>query len=246
MKHFVDNDHFGTAPADPPRAVSRPGMILPFTLVIMLLMALMGAAILTSTNTELMISRNTQTGRNAFTTADTAAAVGTLMGRILLYPELGSPEQIFGTGEGTQPSIPYTVEINNVSKFDLGALKEEGADDYRQRYIRAGSSDGRTGDSGEDLSPHLTLKAKGGATEVVVATVYITMDVMDAKLSGGSLGDNDHYGERGTGKTQVILAVTANGRPFDREDRAEEVSAFDGGGLDESRSIVTTIYKEVM
>lgn len=235
--------------------VSHPeGSVLALTLVIMLLMSLAVAAIFMNTKNELTISSSAAIGRNAFASADAAAQIASVMGRILLHPELGSPKKILAA-DGNGQIFPMTVEVVD-SKFDLASLKNESADyDYTKRYIQAGSWKGRT-ESSKDLSPYIIftipgVDSDGNKTTITVATASFSMETLQPNDGGvgGSVGMGDMYDPNGGGvRLQVVMTVTANGRPFigTVANTSPSATSFDGGAAEGPYSIITTIFKEIM
>jgi len=231
------------------------GSVLALALVILLLMSLAGMAVLVNTKNELTISGNAAAGRNAFAGADAAAQIATIMGRILLHPELNTPDNVLTTASGTLPSFPLSVEINN-SKFNMAALRNEGVKyDYTKRYILAGSYKGRVENS-EDLSPYMifTIPGKdsaGNAVDVTVATASFSMETIlptSSAGSGGSIGQGGYDPTGGDLRLQVLMTVTVNGRALTNavSDASADSTSFDGGADEGPYSIITTIFREIM
>lgn len=232
-------------PAASPADGQPRGMVLAFTLVILVLMTLMGVAILMNTRTELSISNNASVGRNAFANADTASRIATTLGRILLHPELGDPAAVVdGAATGAGPAFPLSVVINQ-NKFDLGVLRDDNASyDYILRYIRAGREDFGSA-SLDNLAPHLIFNTTVGGVERRVATASLALDHQEPILSGMSLGGGDAYDGGGGGHFQVVLVISVNGRALSQRPAAAN-GAYDGGTADEPHSVITTLFREVM
>ena len=218
------------------------GSVLMLTLVVLLLMSLMGAAILANTRTELSISANTTSGRDAFTRADTASRVATLMARLLVHEfELGSPKQVLTGGPLV---VSYEEDHFNFSKL----LTASDDFDYAKRYQSAASRSDLAGEDA-DLRPHLTFKQEGK----VVSTATVAMDYGEAEIPGGSLGVQD-YDNSGGQSVRVVLAVTVNGRPpvsadenygvYDRYDGTPNDPSDDEPTRDVPHSVVTTLFRE--
>jgi hypothetical protein len=235
------------APTASPAEKHPQGMVLAFTLCILLLMTLMGTAILLNSRTELNISSNTSLGRNAFAAADTAARIATLMGRILLHPELGNPKAIVdGAASGAGPAFPLTIEVN-ANKFNLARLRnDEASYNYTLRYIRAGREDYDAA-SLDLLAPHIVFKTKLAGVERTVATASLALDHQEPVGAGMSLGGGDAYDGGGGGHLQIVLAVSVNGRALsDKPTPAGTDGAFDGGTADIPHSVITTLFRETM
>jgi hypothetical protein len=202
---------------------TRDGMILAFTLVLLLLVSLMGALILTSARTEVSISGNNRTGREAFNVADSAAGIVTLLSRIVIHPELGPPSQVLHAVAG--PSFPMTVEINE-DRFTLGALQAEAAEfDYAKRYREAV-------DPASVVTPHVTFRVNG----VVVASAVVSLESTYPVQSGASEGANDAYDTGGGASVTLNVVVTVSG--------ASPLTGL--GSSEDPHSIVTAIYREYL
>lgn len=230
------------------------GSVLMFALVIMLLMGLAGTAIFMNTRNEMVISDSVNSSRNAFAGTDAAAQIATAMGRVVLSPELPLSDFLAGNANatGSDPRHPLKVVVND-AKFNQAALAEAGAYDYGQRYLEAASWDGRTA-NGNDLSPHLVFTtpvqgASGGNVDATVATASFSMAVVNplsSQNAGGSRGQPGYDSTGGSGRTQVYMTVTVNGRPLDAAAPAPaEAAAFDGGSGEGPYSIITTIFREL-
>lgn len=219
---------FGESPrrsASAARGAHPEGMILALALVLMILVSLMGALILTSARTEVSISGLNRIGREAFNAADSSARIATLLGRILLHPELGPPRQVLSDQAG--PKFPLTVEIND-HRFNLGALQEESAVfNYNRRYEEAIAYD-----QGAFPEPHLVFKVQNK----VVATAVLSLESDSPLGAGASTGVGDSYDTGGGNALAVNLIVTVNGSPA--------TSSQEGAG--DPHSIITAIFREYM
>jgi hypothetical protein len=203
------------------------GMILAFTLMLLAVVSLMGMAILSSSSTELAISSHNRVGREAFNSADTSARIATLLGRILLHPELGNPQQVLTSS--SRPVMPLTIDINQ-SRFTLANIQEEGQTgdfNYTGRYEEV------LGTISTGLDPHLSFKVN----DRVVSTAMISLESASPIGSGSSLSASDQYDTSGGAGLQVNLIVTVNGRPM--RTNLGKVS-------DEPQSLLTAIYREYM
>ena len=216
----------------------RSGMILAFTLIILTLMSMMGVTILLNSRTELNISSNTSQGRNAFASADTAARVATLIGRILLHPELSGDLEsyILNSTIGDSGKVPgdfqLHVEVSDELKNEGLRADVDSTHDFTQRYIRAGSG----------LEPHVVFTRV--SDNVPVATAALSVDHQAPITPGMSLGGGDAYDGGGGPSLSVVLVVSVNGRAMGP--RLAGSGTFEGGTDDEARSIITILYREVI
>lgn len=207
------------------------------TLVILLLMSLMGMAIMANTRTEMTVAANTIGGRDAFTRADTASRVATLLSRLLVHEyELGSPKQVLTGG-------PLSVSYDE-SRFNMTTMLAEADNfDYARRYMGAA---GRTDAPDADLRPHIIFRQDGK----VVSTAFVTLDYGEALIAGGSLGDSG-YDASGGRSVRIVLAVTVNARPpvsdddnYGAYDSAASGSPGDAKLNDVPHSVITTLFRE--
>jgi hypothetical protein len=201
----------------------KKGMILAFTLAILILMSLMGIVILSNTKTELSVSGNHRVNREAFNAADTAARISILMGRILLHPELGvDPAAIIRSSSA--PENPIVIELNNsdTSPLSLSALQTAANDPdttFLNRYI---DTIGTNPDPSAP-KPHIIFKVD----DRVVATAVVTLESDNPVSAGMSLGSG--------GAVQVTLVTTIRGAPF---------ADIAGPDFMEPQSIITTMYRD--
>jgi|GEM_PF-6680059 len=223
----------GSAPAG-----YRRGSVLIFTLVILLLMTLMGAALLVNSRTELQISGTTAKGRDAFTKADATARVALMFTRAYLHPTAGNPRDYLNadkTGQGGRKPFEIIPDADLNSMDDLQVLKGSiTVDEIKERYLQITDATG---------VPHFQItygedKDKNG---VVVGTAYVGLAHSGSTAGGGSIGERD-YGAADAGYSiTAFLVVSAQGRVEEGENK---------GFIDEDRagvhSIVTTIFREVL
>ncbi|MDR2947061.1 MAG: pilus assembly PilX N-terminal domain-containing protein [Candidatus Adiutrix sp.] len=232
------------------------GMILMMTLVILLLMSLMGMAILSNTRTEMTISANTAGGRDAFTRADTAARIATLMARLAVHEhELGSPSKVMSGGPlEIDFNMPGYVNHNpNLAPFDMATLLSESAEvfDYQRRYLAtANRVDAATAADQPKLLPHMVFRQDGK----VVATARVSLDYNESidASGGGSLGTRNYGDDGGGTQVRAVLAVTVHGRPPSDDDN---YGAYTGTAdpdeeemviNDVPHSIITTMFREML
>ena len=203
------------------------GMILAFTLLLLFLVSMMGVYVLTSASTEVSISGHNRVGREAFNAADASARISVLLGRILLHPELGPPEDVLTTGTG--PALRFEVEINE-DRFSLSQLQSEASKfDFTARYSQALSLS-----DDPDKRPHLIFKVD----DKVVSSTVMSLESFNPVDPGSSLSASDAYDGGGGSNVRVNLVVTVNG--------ASASTSFESDAGYEPRSVITSIYREYM
>ncbi|MDR3038046.1 MAG: hypothetical protein LBV21_01970, partial [Candidatus Adiutrix sp.] len=186
------------------------GSVLLFTLVILVLLALMGTALMINTRTELTISHNTYQGRDAFGKADTTARLAVFLGRALLNESAGpicslltaaSPisgrpgfEIRIGTGSVCTGSSGYTdLDLNSIKRV----TEMPDMADIAQRYLQATNSTA-------GAAPQLTILYDGQ----VVGTASLALYYSDINSPGRSQGDTG-YGSQGENSVRVHLVISA-------------------------------------
>ncbi|UQZ88190.1 hypothetical protein C4J81_02770 [Deltaproteobacteria bacterium Smac51] len=212
------------------------GAVLIFALIVMLLMGLMATALFLNTRSELVISRNTYMGRDAFTKADSAARIAIMLSRTLLYPTLGPPSGYFTDNSGG--NSPFTVEMS--PDFNLETLLElagEGLEsDIMNRYLVSTAAH----------APHITIKHDGN----IVATAAVALNYSNnggmgpLPQPGSSIDGSGHYGNNDGANIQAIVVVTATGRiPLSGDDKRSD---YYSGNVESPHSVITAIYKETL
>ncbi len=204
------------------------GAVLMFTLVILLLMSLMGAAILLNSRTELNIAANTVVGRDTFTRADGISGMATLLTRISISKEFERPEEVLANNS-------KYMEVEFREELNLALLQSEHLDsfDIQKRYIRAGS---QTVSGDTSYQPHMIFSSGGS----VVGTAAVSFDFGDPVGVGQSLSGDGQYDNSGGTRIQMLLVVSVNGRS-----PGGDASAYDRGTGDVPHSFITTIFREV-
>lgn len=224
---------YNFAPAGHPR-----GSVLIFTLVILLLMTLMGAALLVNSRTEMQISGTTAKGRDAFTKADATARVALMFTRAYLHPTAGNPRDYLNadkSGQGGRKPFEVIPDTNLNSMDDLQELKGSiTVDEIKERYLRIIEAKG---------TPHfqVTYGEDKANNSVVVGTAYVGLAYDGSATGGGSIGERD-YGAADAGYSiTTFFVVSSQGRIDEGENKSF---------IDEDRagvhSIVTTIFREVL
>jgi hypothetical protein len=212
---------------------TKSGMVLVFTLVVLLLMSLMGVVILTNAQTELKITGNTRLGREAFNSADSCARIATLMSIVLLNPKNEDVGAIYANNTLNNSDTKFPLKIEPTARFTSKSLIEEATNfDYTSRYKETGIGSSAAED------PHIIFKVKDRDTGVerVVATAVISLETHNILSSGASLGTGEPH-ESGDGPSvQVGIIVSVTGRTN---------TLYSSTG-DEPASIVTIMYRNFL
>jgi hypothetical protein len=202
----------------------RPGMILAFTLVILLLMSLMGIAILSNTRTEVSISGNSRVSKDAFNSADAAARIAVILSVALFDETHGENDlkNMFTTSSDAR--YPFTVEFGD--KFDASIIQIDSLNtSYLERY--AGADFSTVGTSDE---PHLIFKVN----DKVVATAVIQLEDQDLIPPGFA---EEVYGYDKAGGSQILnsLVITING---------STLADVTGNSEEDPHTVITTMYRQ--
>jgi hypothetical protein len=202
-------------------------MILVFVIVISLLIGLMGAVIIASMKAELAVSGNYRRSQEAFNATDSSVKLAALLGRFLLHPQLGSPQDLVSLAAGAGPTRPLALEINH-KRFNLETLIDESEPfEFGKRYLESSMIKNSSAEK-----PHLTFKANGK----VVAKAAISLDASAVPV-GYSLAAADRYDPVGGGNVPVDLILTVTGTVS---------SGLDPGDFNSPRSVITCITRELM
>lgn len=228
-------------PLAPHKITEHPtGMILAFSLLVLLLVSLMGLAIISNTKTELNISSNTTSGRDTFIHTDAASQITTFFGHcVLASADLGS---VF---DNDNSDSPMTMDISD--NFNSSWLvdtfyndqQEPDATPVTRRYLQVGTNiEGRD----PNLAPHIIFKTKGKDSnpDRIFATSALAVD--NRELS--SLDPN----------ADVILTTVATTIGRNTRTQANISSYNEDGGPpgdnlqteDGPYSIITTIFRVVL
>jgi hypothetical protein len=203
---------------------ARPGLILVFVIIVMMLTSLMGLIIMVNTRSEVSTSGHHRRGLEAFNFAESAAKMSNLFARILLHPFLNTPANVLS--DSGNPAYPITVEFNS-TRFTMENLFEESEPFlYSKRYLETGVTKSPTA-----LPPHIVFKSG----DEVVATAVINLDSTTTISAGYSLNAIDLYDKSGGPNVPVDMVVTVRGNT---------------GQLNEDsvapQSLITTIMREFL
>lgn len=163
------------------------GMILAFSLMILLMVSLMGMAIISATRTELSISSNTTSGRDTFIRTDAAARMSAFFGHFVMSPDfIGQNADALVNDSDSAIEVAFTPNILSREQLSVDFHNKPAGmgDDYVERYIRAGSTFDREG-GGADTDPHIIYRQKGerrGEDSRVFASSVIAIDRINADL----------------------------------------------------------------
>ncbi|MDR1608160.1 MAG: type II secretion system GspH family protein [Deltaproteobacteria bacterium] len=204
----------------------RPGMIMVFVIVVMMITSLMGLVIMVNTKAEVTTSGRQRQSMEAFNAADSAAKMANLFARVLLHPVLQAPNTLLTPPPTSGPASPMTVEFNN-ARFDMEVMFEESIPfKYKSRYLETGMT------SSSPADPHIVFKVGGKE----VASAVITLDSSNAITSGYSLNAADLYDKAGGPSVPVDMVVTVRG--------STTTTPGDQGAT--PRSLITTIMRELL
>lgn len=224
------------SPAGQPR-----GSVLVYTIVVLLLMTLMGAALMVNSRTELQISGYTAQGRDAFTKADATARVALLVGRAFLHPVSGDPRHyrsVSKSGEAGKKAFDVIVDnglqgFNDFQKIDRSLSVQDIAD----RYLTVTEAQGKD-------KPHiiLTYGLDDKNNGVVVGTSYISLAFNGTDTGGGSIGERDYSAPDAGYFIRAYFVISSQGRvPQDSDNKGYLDEKFPG-----THSIVTSIFREII
>jgi hypothetical protein len=202
-------------------------MILVFVIVISLLIGLMGAVIMASMKAELAVTGHYRRSQEAFNSTDSSARLATLMGRFILHPKLGNPQDLVSQAGGNSPARPLSMEINH-KRFNLESLIEESEPfEFGKRYLESSMIKNSAAEK-----PHLAFKVGGK----VVATASVSLDSSIVPV-GYSLSAADRYDPVGGGNVPVDLLLTVTGTA---------PAGLDPDDVNSPRSVIACITRELM
>jgi hypothetical protein len=221
----------------------KRGAIMILVLILVLLMAMMAIAVSVNTTSELSISSNTDSGRQAFIQADSALRMSVMIARIMLFPGYEELSHFL-------PASGSDLEIEvNEDDFDIAMMRwKTDINTYTNRYLRAGGkTTGITLEGGSSGTPLIVFRKKHPTIPnktVIVATSSVTLDYSETALTGTSL-EATSYSDSSTGRRTIIVISTDGRVPVGTDsDSSEEASFFDGTA-DTTHAILTTAFQEV-
>jgi hypothetical protein len=200
------------------------GLILPFTLIVLVLLSLMGIIMLLNSKNEMVMIGQARSHLDTFNATESSAMVATFLSRILLHPELGQPKAALRESAG---KYPLNVLINE-SRFNVTKIMEDSQNqNFTDRYLETG-----WGRNDEDQKPHLSFKI--GEREVSAAVINI--DNGQVLPFGASLGVGDSYDSSAATAKHLTLVVTVRG--------INETNTVPTGL--ETNTLITTMYREII
>lgn len=173
---------------------------MPFTMFILTLLSLMGLTLLASSRDEVDQAGQRRLAGETFDAAESSAMVATLLSRVLLRPELGTPGEALRKSEGR---FPLDVAIND-KRFNLSAIVSESskpAHSFKDRYLETGWG------SAFPAQPHLEFLVNGQK----VAAAVVEIDSRDVAPAGASLGTSDSYDASAATSKRVTIIVSVRG-----------------------------------
>lgn len=228
----------GAVENKPKPAVHPRGSVLVYTIVVLLLMTLMGAALMVNSRTELQISSSTFQGRDAFTKADATAQVALLFTRAYLHPTAGDPRDYLNSEKsGEAGRKPFEVHPDDFlqSLEDLQSIKDSiTVDEIRERYLRITEA--------KD-TPHLKLTYGEDSSDQgsVVGTSFVGLAYNSSPTGGGSIGERDYSAPDSGFGIIAFFVVSSQGRVAQGENKG-----YIEEGQAGAHSIVTSIFREVL
>ena len=214
------------------------GTVMVFTMIILVLMALLGAALFLNTNAEVRITQNTYQGRSTFSKADAVARLGVLFSRSALTPSAGAVGDYLSVKASGTKRPPFEVDLvkYNLASDDFNQLiKPTTIDDIRDRYLRAAGAAGY---------PDPTATLRYG--DQVVGTVTVDVNLEEPIPQGSSLQEGNYDQDSGS-VTVVYLIVAADGRLLrGAADQDEDAGNYFSDNLQATHSIVNVIFREVL
>ena len=234
-------------PTQPSLRYSRPGLVLAFTLVILILMSLIGMTMLLKAHSGLTISHNTNQHRNALASADTAARLATLIAKTLLRNGEVHKDDLPRLPEGDDLIFTLTMELmTGDAPLILGDAEVKAELDPIERYkwlVERGKNH------------HVTFKAKpkGQEKEIIWATADFFLESESVSLGGGgsviggaSLGQSGYGDQTSSSLPQKVLVITVIGLPLSGHSvsAAQKTDDFYGITDNEAKSVITILYRE--
>lgn len=190
-----------------------------FTLAVLLLLSLMGAAILLSTGSGPRFS-DTVKEREAFLRAGSAVNIAAAVTRVILNPEMGDPRDFLAQ------ALPYKVTLSD--DFNLAFLlgEAENGADSQQYYLRAwGRPEG-----GRERGPQIFF----WQGQELIATASVAVERLAPVPAGMSLAETG-YDLSGESGSRLMILVTVNGQSL----------LADARGPEAAHSLISAIFREV-
>jgi hypothetical protein len=206
----------------------KNGMVLAFTLLVMILISLMGIVILANTRTELSITGNTRMGRDAFNSADNCARLATFLTLALLNPRTSDITDVISAAPGNTPAHAMGIRLVP-GMFTQDRLISDATNfDYTQRYLDTGAGP-------KDPNPHIIFSVN----DREVAKAVVNLETYNLIPAGMGLGTGDPSDSTSGPKLQLGVVVSVTSRTTDS-------SMPTGSNPEEPNSIVTIMYRNYL
>jgi hypothetical protein len=216
------------------------GSVLLFTLVVLVLMALLGAAIMTNSRTELNITSDNAVGQEAFNRADSTLSIALMLTRQLAKE--------FGAGEIKDALTPGEYQVvTSEAGFTKAKLSEFGKEStlpaVRYRYL---SATGAAKEATQDkvILPFITLYHNDEVIGTATATITNSTP-NDPEGVGASIGESKGDPSDGA-NIKMYYVVTADGRSLrSHTGDANQGNYYSGDDSPATHSVITTIYTDL-
>jgi hypothetical protein len=206
----------------------KSGMVLAFTLFVLVLISLMGVVILSNTRTELSVTGNTRMGRDAFNSADNCARLATFLTLALLNPRTSNINDVISDPPGDTPAHSMAIQLVPAMFTQERLLNDATNFDYTQRYLDTGA--GTTAPN-----PHIIFNVNGRE----VARAVVNLETYNLIPAGMGLGTGDPNDSTSGPKLQLGLVVSVSSRTTDPSFTTEL-------NPEEPNSLVTIMYRNYL
>ncbi|MDR3134555.1 MAG: hypothetical protein LBU69_00495 [Deltaproteobacteria bacterium] len=213
----------------------KEGMILLATLIIMLIITIMGAGLLFTSQVELTTTSTYRQNLVAHNNADALARLAIRVADVIVY----------GTADDVKDELDYSASDNFFLEVDNDSLNTLNADasvsrlSVKERYLRVGSSS----------KPDVTVYQKIGNTKgPVIGTISLSHDLNTAGAAGGgdsTIGGSAGSSDKGSSGANIVslqnYVITVSGR--DPVYKAQ--SFFDDDAVSGPQTFITILYSVV-
>jgi type II secretory pathway pseudopilin PulG len=212
----------------------REGMILLATLIIMLIITIMGAGLLFTSQVEYTTTSTYRQNLIAYNNADALARLAIRVADVIVY----------GTAEDVRDHLTFSddsdfvLELNEDSLNTLNADLSSGRLSVKDRYLRLGSG---------NETPDVTVKDKNGR---VIGTIMISHDMNRSTSSGSatatpgaSAGISDHASSGSGIVTMQNYVITVSGK--DPVYQAKSFFDDDENMVSGPQTFITILYSVV-
>lgn len=241
------------------------GMVLIGVLVILVVLALLGAALMFNARNDLMVTGNVVRGHDAFTRADSAITISSDILHMLLNPDghdlivdgkanpalVNSKASIGPLGNDESAFIIEFPDPDRFTRTNLLTVRDRTS--IRRRYVRAGWG------LEESTKPDIIIRNRQAPQEIV-ASVIVSRDFRTQPINspggdnfqvGSSLQDRVGGNSGGSGVQKMTFTFTVFGRqPMVQESPSffvdkDKTPDFNKDMEPSAQSVITAIYQEV-